>query len=277
MSAYGDNNRRLLFVGGGNIAGAVACGLVRSGAVPPSCVTVYDIDASKFEKFRQCGISVTDTLGSASEDADLIFIAVKPNVVKLVIRNLFSECKVKSDAVFVSFAAAVPSDFIERCAGRELKIIRTMPSTPVLIGEGVIAASKNERVGKREFQYFCRLMSAVAHVEVTEESKLNPIIAVNGSSPAYVYLFVKSMLDASVKLGIPAETALPLILKTVSGSVSMIAKSGESLETLIQNVSSPNGTTVAALNSFMNDDFSGSVERAMKACVDRADEISREL
>ena len=277
MAARRGNDKKLLFIGGGNIAGAVACGLVNCDAVPPCCVTVCDIDNSKYEKFKRCGINVTNTPGSASKDADFIFIAVKPNVVKSAIHNLFTQCEVNPKAVFVSFAAAVPSDFIEDCAGRKLKIIRTMPSTPVLIGEGVIAAAKNERVSKSEFQYFCRLMSEVAHVEVTEESALNPVIAVNGSSPAYVYLFIKSMLDASVKQGIPAETALPLILHTIKGSVSMVQKSGESIETLIKNVSSPNGTTVAALDSFYKDDFAGAVERAMQACTDRANEISREL
>lgn len=270
-------NKKLLFIGGGNIAGAVACGLVRSGAATPSCVTVCDIDATKYEKFRQCGINVTNTPGSASKDADFIFIAVKPNIVKTAIHNLFAECEVNPDAVFVSFAAAVPSSFIESCAGRELKVIRTMPSTPILIGEGVIAAAKNERVTKREFQVFCQLLSEVARVEVTDESNLNAMISVNGSSPAYVYLFVKSMTDAAVKQGIPAETALPLILQTLKGSVSMIQKSGETIDTLIKNVSSPNGTTLAALKSFEADDFPGAIERAMQACTDRANEISAEL
>ena len=277
MATGGGNNKKLLFIGGGNIAGAVACGLVRCGVVAPSCITVCDIDATKYEKFRQCGIDVTNTPGSASKDADFIFIAVKPNIVKKAVGDLFAQCEVNPDAVFVSFAAAVPSGFIEESAGRELKVIRTMPSTPILIGEGVLAAAKNERVGKKEFQYFCRIMSQIAHVEVVDESLLNPVIAVNGSSPAYVYLFVKAMADASEKLGIPQNVALPLILKTVKGSVSMIEKSGEPIETLIKNVSSPNGTTLAALNSFEHDDFCGAVERAMQACTDRANEISGEL
>lgn len=277
MALRGVNNKKLLFIGGGNIAGAVACGLVRCGAVAPECITVCDTDASKYQKFRQCGIKATNTPGSASKDADFIFIAVKPNVVKTAIHNLFAECEVNTDAVFVSFAAAVPSAFIENCAGRELKIIRTMPSTPILIGEGVIAAAKNERVAKKEFECFCRILSEVAHVEVTDESALNPIISVNGSSPAYVYLFVKAMADAAEKQGIPRETALPLILQTIKGSVSMIQKSGETIEKLIENVSSPNGTTVAALDSFRRDDFEGTVERAMRACTERADEISGEL
>ena len=99
----------------------------------------------------------------------------------------------------------------------------------------------------------------------------------HGSSPAYVYLFVKAMVEASDKLGVDANVALPLILKTVKGSVTMIENSNVSLDELINNVASPNGTTLAALNSFSDDDFVGAIDRAMNACTKRANEISEEL
>lgn len=118
---------------------------------------------------------------------------------------------------------------------------------------------------------------AIAFVTVINESEMNPIISVHGSSPAYVYLFVKAMLDAAETQGIPKKSALPLILKTIKGSVTMIEKSDVSIDTLINNVASPNGTTLAALNSFNEDDFCGAIKRAMDACTKRANEISGEL
>jgi pyrroline-5-carboxylate reductase len=152
-----------------------------------------------------------------------------------------------------------------------------MPSTPILVGEGVLAVCRNDLVNAKEFQFFCRMMSSVAYVTVISEEEMNPIISVHGSSPAYVYLFVKSMLDAAEKQGIDASVALPLILKTIKGSITMIEKSEVSIDQLISNVASPNGTTLAALNSFEADDLSGTVSRAMQACTDRANEISKEL
>lgn len=269
--------KKLLFIGGGNIAGAVACGLVSSNAVPSDYITVYDIDESKFEKFYKLGINTTCDLADAAKNAEFIFLAVKPAVVKTVMRELSESGSVSNEAIIVSFAASVPISHIESSFGSSLPVIRTMPSTPILVGEGVLAVTRNSSVSAKAFEYFCRMMSSVAYVTVVDESEMNPIISVHGSSPAYVYLFVKSMLDAAEQQGISKDLALPLILKTIKGSVTMIEKSSVSIETLINNVASPNGTTLAAIDSFNEDDFSGAISRAMLACTKRADEISNEL
>lgn len=269
--------KKLLFIGGGNIAGAVACGLVNKKSVLPDNVTVYDIDDSKFNKFSKLGINVTKDLLSACDDADYIFLAVKPSIVKNVMAQLSQIEGLLDRVVIVSFAAAVSIDHIIKSAGRDCAVIRTMPSTPILVGEGVLAVTKNYLVAPKSFEFFCRMMSSIAYVVNVSEQQMNPIISVHGSSPAYVYLFIKSMLDAAEKQGISSDTALPLILKTIKGSVTMVEKSDVSIDQLISNVASPNGTTLAALNSFMSDDFSGAVERAMDACTKRANEISDEL
>ncbi len=273
MSHY----KHLLFIGGGNIAGAVACGLVSSKNVPAEYVTVYDIDSAKFGKFNALGINTTSELSDAVVSAEIIFLAVKPAVVKHVMKQLADIDGVLDRVVIVSFAASVPISHIIGSADREVAVIRTMPSTPILVGEGVIAVTKNDAVSSKDFEFFCRLMSSIAYVTVIDEELMNPIISVHGSSPAYVYLFVKSMLIAAEKQGIDPDAALPLILKTIKGSVTMIEKSNDSIDTLINNVASPNGTTLAALNSFYSDGFADVVDRAMDACTKRANEISKEL
>jgi len=269
--------KRMLFIGSGNISGAVACGLVSTKTVPAEYISVYNRNDRKFDKFKKLGISTYTNLAEASCDAELIFLAVKPNVVASVMKELASIDGLLDNAIVVSFAASVPMEYIEKACGKELAVIRTMPSTPILVGEGVLAVSKNERVSAKDFKEFCRTMSGIAYVTNINESEMNPIISVQGSSPAYVYLFVKAMLDAAEKQGINPESALPLILKTIKGSVTMIEKSDKDLDTLINNVASPNGTTLAALNSFKNDDFVGAIERAMDACTKRANEITEEL
>ncbi len=273
MSEY----KNLLFIGGGNIAGAVACGLVSSGAVPAEKISVYDIDKSKLDRFAKIGIKTYSVLSEAVKDVQYIFLAIKPAIVKTVMKELADFEGLLDNVIVVSFAASVEIGHIENACGKHISVIRTMPSTPILVGEGVLAVCRNDKVTSKEFQFFCRMMSSVAHVSVITEELMNPIIAVHGSSPAYVYLFVKSMLEAAVKQGIDSNAALPLILKTIKGSVTMIEKSDVSIDELISNVASPNGTTLAALNSFENDDFGGAIDRAMQACTNRANEISNEL
>ncbi len=277
MARTADIYKKLLFVGSGKIASAVACGLVNTHNVPGEFITVYNRNANKFSTFEKIGIKTTLDLESAALDADYIFLAVKPKVVADVLKQLSKIEGVFEKAIVVSFAAAVSMDYMQSVIGKPIPIIRTMPSTPILIGEGVLAVSPNEMVSEKDFQFFCRLMSSIAHVTVIDEALMNPIISVQGSSPAYVYLFVKAMLDAAEEQGIDKKTALPLILKTIKGSISMVEKSGDDIDTLISNVTSPNGTTLAALNSFKADDFCGSVSRAMEACTKRANEISDEM
>ncbi len=269
--------KHMLFIGSGNISGAVACGLVSSKVVPAEYVSVYNRNDKKFDKFKKLGISTYTNLLEATKDVDWVFLAVKPNVVASVMKELAEIDGLLERVIVVSFAASVPMSYIEDSVNKKLAVIRTMPSTPILVGEGVLAVTKNDRVSAKDFNEFCRTMSGIAFVTNISESEMNPIISVQGSSPAYVYLFVKAMLDAAVKQGIDPKSALPLILKTIKGSVTMIEKSDCSLDTLISNVASPNGTTLAALNSFNDDDFAGTIERAMSACTKRANEITDEL
>ncbi len=277
MARNTEQYKKMLFIGSGNIASAVACGLVSSKTVPAEFITVYNRNSNKFAKFQKLGINTTLDIKTALDGVRYVFIAVKPNVVGEVMELLSKEDLNLKDKVIVSLAASVPCSFIEAKAGMPLKIIRTMPSTPITIGEGVLAVSSYGDVSAKELQLFCRMMSSIAYVTVIDESLMNPIISVQGSSPAYVYLFIKAMLDASVKQGIDRNVALPLILKTIKGAVSMVEKCDLPIETLISNVASPNGTTLKALNSFEKDDFCGAVERAMNACTERANEISEEL
>lgn len=273
MSKY----KRLLFIGSGNIANAVARGLVDSGTVPAEYVTVYNRNSNKFQAFEELGINTSLDITEAVRDADYIFLAVKPGTVSEVMRKLAEIEQFPNNTVIISLAASVTIDHICVSFGRELPVIRTMPSTPIMVGEGVLAVTHNNIVSPRDFEFFCRMMSSIAYVTVVDEALMNPIISVQGSSPAYVYLFVKAMLDAAEKQGIASKIALPLILKTIKGSVAMIEKNNVPIEMLIKNVASPNGTTLAALNSFSTDDFCGTVERAMNACTKRANEITEEL
>ena len=147
--------KKMLFVGGGNIAGAVACGLVNGKSVPAEFITVYDINETQLVKFKQIGIKTTTSLESGLQNAEVVFLAVKPNIVASVMKSISEIGGYADNAFFVSFAASVTIDHIVKSFGLDIPVIRTMPSTPILVGEGVLAVSKNELVSQKNFEYFC--------------------------------------------------------------------------------------------------------------------------
>jgi pyrroline-5-carboxylate reductase len=152
-----------------------------------------------------------------------------------------------------------------------------MPNTPMLVGKGASAISANDNVTKKDFQYICRLFSGISLVSVLEEENMNRVISVNGSSPAYVYAFIRGMLNGAIEQGIDEKQALPLILRTIEGAVKMVEKSDVSIDTLIERVCSPGGTTLEAMKVFSEKDFEKIIAEAMTACTNRADEITETL
>ncbi len=268
---------KIAFLGAGNIANAIISGLVSKKLVSPSCIYVYDLDKTKYENNIMQNVNCCDTMKDAVDSSEIVLFALKPSVIKSAIFDIKDSCASFRDKTYISVAAAVSSEHIVESFGVSVPVIRTMPNTPLLLGEGAVAISQNSFVDDRVFRYVCRLFSNIAEIAVVSEDMMNSIISVNGSSPAYVYLFYKAMLDNAVSQGIPAEKAAPLILQSINGAVTMIKKSGKDVETLIKDVSSPNGTTIAALSVLYEKDFCGIVSDAMLACTARADEMALEI
>lgn len=267
---------KLAFIGSGNMGSAIIRGFMDRGGVLPNDIFVYDKEHTNYPSLQKCGVNTFDSLEAAINLADFIFLCVKPQGVASVV----SECcslNIGNNSVFVSIAASVSTEMICSAAKKAIPVIRTMPNTPMLIGEGAIAVCKNDLVDNKKFANVCRLFSSIAAVSVMDESLLNPIISVSGSSPAYVYYFIKSILDAAVEQGITREQALPLIIQTIIGSAKMVEQADCSIEELIARVCSPKGTTLEAMNVLRDDGFSDLIYKAMLACSKRADEISAEL
>lgn len=267
------------FVGAGNMASAFIFGLTDNKVCSPGDIIIHRKNPSKNVPFISRGIHICtpDNYVRTFSTSRFIFLAVKPNQLKDVLRELVSSGADFSRSVFVSVCAAVPCELICRWIGRDVPVIRVMPSTPITVGLGTAVLSHNEFVNKKDFEVLCRMISRIAEVSVIPEELQNAIISVNGSSPAYFYLFVKAMLDAAEAQSIDSSVALPLILRTMEGSAEMIRRSDKSIDELITAVSSPGGTTLAALDKLYDHDFSTAVSEAMEACTKRADEMSAEL
>jgi len=268
---------KIAFLGAGNIAKAIIGGLVSKKLVSGADIYVYDLDEEKYNNNIMQQVNCCASVKEAVSYSDVVLFALKPSVISSAISEICNTCDNYLSKTYISVAAAVSSDFICNCFGALVPVIRTMPNTPLLLGTGAVAISKNCCVDDKLFQYICRLFSNIAEIAVIDESMMNGVIAVNGSSPAYVYLFYKSMLEGALLQGVPADKAAPLILQSIKGAVSMIEKSGKDVDTLIKDVSSPNGTTLAALSVFYNRGFSSVVTDAMTACTERADEMATEI
>lgn len=262
------------FIGGGNMAGAIIGGIVRTGAYPPEQIVVYDRHAEKREALKEkTGVRTAQSEEELTAGSSLVFLSVKPQNFSEVLEKI----KPVADPgkVFVSIAAGITSTYISEKLGYDCPVIRAMPNTPLLIGKGATALCKTGTVPEDSFQLVRSFFAACGIVETVTEEQMNAVISVNGSSPAYVYLLAKAMTDSAVEQGIDAKTALSLICQTLEGSAGMLRLSGYTPQTLIDMVSSRGGTTIEALQVLRNRGFERTVDEAMKACTKRAEELGK--
>lgn len=266
-------NKKLGFIGVGNMATAIVGGMLSNSFVKPEYINLFDLDTSKCKTFVEQGCVASDSLLTVANDSDIIVLAVKPQNYPDVLSQLsVIDC---SDKVFVSIAAGISISYIRTLLGADVKAVRVMPNTPLLLSKGATAVCSSDNIEQDEFELVRDMFALGGAVEVIDEAHMNEIISVNGSSPAYVYLFAKAMRDYAVSCGIDEQKALSLICATFEGAAAMMKDSGDDLDTLIKKVSSPGGTTIAALNSFEENKFTEIIKTAMKACTDRADELGK--
>ena len=262
------------FIGAGNMAQAIIKGMIGSAAYAPKNIMLYDIDTQKCKQVAQAqGVAAAADSHEVVLLSDLIFLAVKPQNYEEVLSTL--SAVVTKEKIFVSIAAGISTAYVVEKLGVACPVIRVMPNTPLLLGQGATALCRAADVTDEAFALVCDIFAASGEIAVLEESKMNAVIAVNGSSPAYVYLFAKALLDYADSVGISKEAALKLVSKTLEGSAAMLRSSGNSADELIKMVSSPGGTTMKALESLEKDGFYQALFSAMEACTKRAEELGK--
>lgn len=261
--------KKILFIGAGNMASAIANGLSKARIIENSNIILFDKNQEQYSKFNS-EFSIANDMNYGIEQADYIFISVKPQNVKEVLSSI----NVNTDGkVFISICAGITIESIEGTI-KNAKLVRAMPNTPLLIGQGVTAVCKNSNVTDDEFKFVKGIFASCGIVTEIEEKDINALTAITSSSPAYVYLFIKSMLDGAKNLDFNYENTLELICKTIIGSANMILSSDKTPEEQIRMVKSPNGTTERALNVFEENSFEKIISDAMIACEKRAFELA---
>ena len=266
-------NKKIGFIGVGNMGTAIISGMLDSKFAEPEYVYICDNNKDKCDFFLKKGVNVCDSITSLAECSDIVVLAVKPQNYAEVLTELSAiNCESK---IFVSIAAGISIGYVQKMLKEDAKVVRVMPNTPLLLSKGATALCPSDNMTEDEFKIVNDMFSISSVTEVFDESHMNEIISVNGSSPAYVYLFAKAMADYASECNIDADKAMNLICATFEGAAAMMRESGDDIETLIRKVSSPGGTTIAALNSFEENNFVDTVKKAMKACTDRAEELGK--
>jgi pyrroline-5-carboxylate reductase len=271
-----ENKTVIGFIGAGNMAYALIKGLLNNG-FDANQINISDPNEELLRN-RESELKVTTYSDNTSllSNSDIIFFAVKPQVLSSVCLEL--KGVVKSKHLFVSIVAGIRSSDINRWLGGNFALIRTMPNTPALFQSGVTGLFANEVVDNEQKSLVESILSSVGECFwVNEEKLIDAITAISGSGPAYFFLLMESMKQAGMALGLDEETANSLSIQTAYGASLMANKTGKDSRTLRTEVTSPNGTTQSAIESFQDQNFEGIVANATRAAYDRARELSNEL
>jgi pyrroline-5-carboxylate reductase len=269
------SNPTIAFVGAGNMAASLIGGL-RAQGVPADAIRASEPGAEQRGRLnQQHGIALFSDNVEAIEGADLIVLAVKPQVMKAVCLDLAPH--LTADQVIVSIAAGISCASLEKWLG-ERAIVRCMPNTPALLRQGVSGLFANPRVSAAQKAQAEQVLSAVGlALWLEEEAQLDAVTAVSGSGPAYFFLLIEAMTAAGEQLGLPRATAAQLSIQTALGAARMASESDVDAAELRRRVTSPNGTTEAAIKTFQAGGFEALVQQALHAAANRSAELAEQL
>lgn len=271
------DNKKISFIGGGNMAQALISGLVSCG-VKPSLITVADPSSEAREQLAAKGLNTVDPTADAKAaviDADIVVLAVKPQVMKAVVSS-FSDILDKQ--LVISVAAGLSTELLSDMLGGYDNIVRAMPNTPAMIQMGATGLYGTDNISAEQKQLATAVMEASGLVMwVDNEEHMHAVTAVSGSAPAYMFYFIESMIDGAVALGLDKEQASALAMQTMLGAAKMAMGSEDAPSELRRKVTSPNGTTQAAVESMQANDIGRQIGEAMQACYDRSQALSEEM
>ncbi len=267
---------RVGFVGFGRMGSALALGAVEAGVLKTQHVAVYDTDASALK--RAHAFRTAKSLGEVVERSELIFLCVKPQVMRTVLAELGPLVGAANQAgrqkkCFVSIAAGVTLEILQRALGPGVPVIRVMPNTPALLGAGMSAVSAGSFASPSHVRRATAVLAAVGDVVTVPENLMDAVTAVSGSGPAYFFYLTEAIAASAKELGLSDETARRLAHQTACGAGVMLKNRPESAEELRRQVTSPGGTTAAAMEEFETKGFKEIVQRAIKRAAERSKEL----
>lgn len=261
--------KKIGFIGCGNMARAMIGGILGAGVLRPEEIIASNHTAPKLEAAKtEFGIETTADNRKAASESRILVLAVKPQYCAEVIAEIAGS--VPEDSVVVTLMPGKTLAKLREMFGRSLKIIRSMPNTPALVREGMTALCPNALVTERDLAEVIRLFGSFGKAEVVEESVMDAVVAVSGSSPAYVFMMIEAMADAAVEGGMKRKQAYIFAAQAVLGSAKMILETGKHPGELKDMVCSPAGTTIEAVAALEKDGFRSAVIDAMRVCMEKS-------
>lgn len=258
---------KLGFIGCGNMASAIISGILAHRLVSPQEITASALHQETLDKVHdrfQIAVTADNRIPA---QADIVFLAVKPQFYENVIHEIADT--ITEHQLVVSIAPGLSIEKLIGWFGKPVKLIRTMPNTPAMVGEGVTAVCPSALVSEQELAQVTSLLKACGTVELMPERLVDAVVSVSGSSPAYVFLFIEAMADGAVRDGIPRAQAYRLAAQAVLGSAKMVLETGMHPGALKDMVCSPAGTTIEAVAAMEEAGLRHAVLAGMKACSDK--------
>ncbi len=257
-------------IGAGNMGGAILSRL--AAGIDPSLILVYDADADKAKKLsRATGITVAATAEDLARASSIIIVAVKPDTVAAVLGAI--KGSIAAGSIIVSIAAGITLAAMERIIGPSAKLVRVMPNTPSLVGEGMSVLSPNANVDGDSLIEVEQIFSKIGRAMVLPEKLMDAVTGLSGSGPAYVFTFIQALSDGGVKLGIPRDKALLLAAQTVMGAAKYVLETGEDPMSLRGKVTSPGGTTIEGIHVLERSGFAGIVMDAVEHAAQKSQRL----
>jgi|Transcript_14916 pyrroline-5-carboxylate reductase len=273
MSAIDLSNKRIGFIGAGQMAEALALGFVNKGGVKASNVYATDINQDRKDVFAAFGANACDSNSEVVSNSDVVFVAVKPQYVSLVLREV--KPVLAQDKVVVSIAAGVTLSTLQAATGADARIIRVMPNTPCLVGETAAAMCLNSKADDTDAEVVKTLFDAVGTIYRVDEKLLSAVTGLSGSGPAYIFVMIEALSDGGVKAGLPRDVAIKLAAQTVKGAAAMVLETGKHPGALKDMVTSPAGTTIAGVHELEKAGVRNAFINAVTGAAARADELAK--
>lgn len=262
---------KITFIGAGNMAEAIVAGIIRQNVVEAADVCVTDINEERLDHFGELyGVGRSTGNAEAVAEADVIVLSVKPQIFPAVWPDI--EAALKPDALVVSIMAGIPSAKIAN--GKPIRVVRVMPNTPSLVGEGAAGVAAGEFATDADLELAQKLLAAVGTAVIVKEAEIDAVTALSGSGPAYVFYLLESMLAAADQMGLESGVSRELALSTVIGAAKLMKESGEGAAELRAKVTSKGGTTHAAISTLEDLGVKESIVAALLAAQARSIELA---